>query len=575
MGDFAPEIGSARLVLKVPFTAAWLTIRHQNRVFWLVGEVFVRAVSRRNIIAIIAGALLAGAPLIAFNFWLEGLIDRQGEAEVGTAAKRAIALAEARVKDTVGALDGLAARGVNACEPAKLEAMRYAAFSTIPVKEVAVVGPDAETLCTDLGLPLGERTMLSSELLVGAAGYWFDIITLPTGERMVRLRRQVGAGPNGVAALVPTTLFLPQVSTQGGPFSGYARIMTRQGTVIGEVGARSRGDASPDFVADVKSDKFGFDVQIVAARARIAAEHADLKWLGLLAAGVVMIAATSIVVLTPRRAPPNPMTEIEHALEAGEFVPYYQPVVDIRTGQLRGAEVLVRWRKPDGTLILPGSFIPLMESSGLIRDLTHRLMEKVSAEAGAAIGRRPDLRISFNFAGKLFGEPTIVNDVRNIFVNSPIKFSQVVLEVTERDPIENFTETRQTIAALQGLGVRIAIDDVGTGHSGLSYMLKLGVDIIKIDKMFVDAIGTDRNSTTIVETLVDLARNMRMDVVAEGVENFEQVMHLRALGVRSAQGYVFAPPLPGSSFLQLVEAIDPLQPAAFDATAVAGERLRA
>jgi len=104
-------------------------------------------------------------------------------------------------------------------------------------------------------------------------------------------------------------------------------------------------------------------------------------------------------------------------------------------------------------------------------------------------------------------------------------------------------------------------------------MLKLGVDIIKIDKMFVDAIGTDRNSTTIVETLVDLARNMRMDVVAEGVENFEQVMHLRALGVRSAQGYVFAPPLPGSAFLKLVEAIDPLQlPAADDPV---GERFTA
>jgi sensor c-di-GMP phosphodiesterase-like protein len=91
---------------------------------------------------------------------------------------------------------------------------------------------------------------------------------------------------------------------------------------------------------------------------------------------------------------------------------------------------------------------------------------------------------------------------------------------------------------------------MSTAHSGLSYMLKLGVDIIKIDKMFVDAIGTDRNSTTIVETFVDLARNMRMDVVAEGVENFEPVMHLRTLGVRLARGYVFAPPLPGSSFLQ-------------------------
>ena len=534
----------------------------------------VRAVTRRNIFAIVVGALLAGAPMIAFNFWLESLIDQQGEAEVGTSAKRAIALGEARVKDTVGALDALAARGVDSCEPAQIEAMRYAAFSTIPVKEVAVVGPDGETLCTDLGLPLGERTMLSSDLLVGATGYWLDIIALPSGERMVRLRRQVGAGPNGIAALVPTSLFLPQVSTRGGPFSAYARIMTRQGTVIGEAGGRQQGDAGPIFVANTKSDKFGFDVEVLTLRARIAAEHADLKWFGFFAAGVIMMTCTGFVVLVPRRSPRNPVAEIERGLQAGEFIPYYQPIVDIRSGQLRGAEVLVRWRKPDGTLVLPGSFIPLMESSNLIHDLTRKLMRKVCVEAGPAIGRRPDLKISFNFAGKLFSEPTIVKDVRNIFSNSPIKFSQVVLEVTERDPIENFTETRQIIAALQGLGVRIAIDDVGTGHSGLSYMLKLGVDIIKIDKIFVDAIGTDRNSTTIVETLVDLARNMRMDVVAEGVENFEQVMHLRALGVRMAQGYVFAPPLPGSSFLQLVEAIDPLQPATADPSA-ASERLSA
>jgi EAL domain-containing protein (putative c-di-GMP-specific phosphodiesterase class I) len=215
-------------------------------------------------------------------------------------------------------------------------------------------------------------------------------------------------------------------------------------------------------------------------------------------------------------------------------------------------------------LVLPGSFIPLAESSGLILEMTRDLMRKVCVEAGSAIGCRPALKISFNFAGQLFKNESIVKDVRSIFSGSLIKLSQVVLELTERDPIENFTETRQIIAALQGLGVRIAIDDVGTGHSGLSYMLKLGVDIIKIDKMFVDAIGTDRNSTTIVETLVDLAHNMRMDVVAEGVENFEQVMHLRDLGIRSAQGYVFAPPLPGSAFLQLIEAIDPIPVAAVE-----------
>ena len=85
--------------------------------------------------------------------------------------------------------------------------------------------------------------------------------------------------------------------------------------------------------------------------------------------------------------------------------------------------------------------------------------------------------------------------------------------------------------------MQVAIDDVGTGHSGLSYMLKLGVDIIKIDKMFIDALGTDRNSNTIIETLIDLAQNMRMEIIAEGVESFEQVVHLRELGIRAAQGY--------------------------------------
>jgi len=525
---------------------------------------FVRGVTRRNLFAIVVGAVFAGGPLIAFNLWLDNLIERQGQSEVSTAAKRAIALAEARVRDAVGTLDTLASAGVSSCDQRDMEAMRRAAFSTIPVKEIAVIGADGKTLCNHLGLPPGERNVVSSEPLVGASGYRLDIMSLQGGERMVRLRRDVGSAQNSISALVPAVLFLPQVSTGGGPFSGYARIVTAQGATIGEIGGRTADSQNTNFSAGIRANKFGFDVEVLSPRARIEAEHADLKWFGLVAAGIIMTTVTGLVVLLPRRSPRNPMAEIEHALEAGEFIPYYQPVVDIRSGQLRGAEVLVRWRKSDGSLVLPGAFIPLMESSDLIDDLTRHLMRKVCTEVGPALGRRPDLRISFNFAGKLFSEPSIVKDVRNIFVDSPIKFSQVVLEVTERDPIENFTETRQTIAALQGLGVRIAIDDVGTGHSGLSYMLKLGVDIIKIDKMFVDAIGTDRNSTTIVETLVDLARNMRMDVVAEGVENFEQVMHLRTLGVRSAQGYVFAPPLPGSAFLQLVEALDPLQPAGLE-----------
>jgi sensor c-di-GMP phosphodiesterase-like protein len=516
----------------------------------------LRGVTRRNVIAIVVGVLLAGAPLVAFEFWLGGLVDRQGRDEVNASAQRAVALADARVANVIHAIDALAAQGVASCRPEHIEAMRRAAFATMPVKEFAILGPDGQTLCTHLGLPLEQRAIRSSEPLAGPQGYILDVVALANGRPMVRLRRQ--SGPHGIAALVPASLFLPQLEMQAEQLGAHARIVTPAGSTIVEAAARAPQATNDIFAAKASSTAYGFRAEISTPRAQMAASQSDIKWIGIIASGAIVVIVALCALLMPRRSSVNPVAELERALAAGEFVPYYQPIVDIRSGQLRGAEVLVRWKKPDGTLVLPGAFIPLAESSGLIREMTRDLMRCVCAEAGDAIGCRPALKISFNFAGKLFCDDSIVKDVRKIFAASPIKLSQVVLEVTERDPIENFTETRQIIAALQGLGVRIAIDDVGTGHSGLSYMLKLGVDIIKIDKMFVDAIGTDRNSTTIVETLIDLAHNMRMDVVAEGVENFEQVMHLRELGVRSAQGYVFAPPLPGSAFLKLVEAIDPV-----------------
>ncbi len=170
---------------------------------------------------------------------------------------------------------------------------------------------------------------------------------------------------------------------------------------------------------------------------------------------------------------------------------------------------------------------------------------------------------------RLFLDEATVSMVRDVFFGSPIAPSQVVLEVTERQPLEDLASARGVIASLQDLGMRVALDDVGTGHGGLSYLLKLGVDIIKIDKLFIDAIGAERYSTTIIRSLCELARSMRMEIVAEGVENFDQVSYLREQGVRYAQGYVFAPPLPCASFLQLLDATDPLPRQASPAAAAA------
>ena len=517
----------------------------------------VRRLTRRNLIAIAAGVVLAGVPLLAFNLWIGSLVDHQGQREITNAAMRAVSVANARLSQALTALDDLAAQGVSSCDGDASEKMRAAAFMAPPVKQIALLAADGRALCSDVARPPGPETLLGTQAVPSKPGVWLDFVRVSELETMLRLRRQAGPGPNQLAALVPLSLLLPQASMDGGPLRAYAGIVAGDGVPLGGTGTRPEATDGPILTAKGTSSAFGFDIEIASPRSMLPAEHAGLRWLGILVSAAMVIVVGAFLMLLPKRSANDPVTQIADALKAGEFVPYYQPVVDIRSGQLRGAEVLVRWRKPDGSLVLPGAFIPLAESSGLIEEMTRQLMRKVCVEAGPAIGRRPGLKISFNFAGKLFGDDAIVNDVRKIFSKSPIKLSQVVLEVTERDPIENLTQARQVIAALQGLGVRIAIDDVGTGHSGLSYMLKLGVDIIKIDKMFVDAIGTDRNSTTIVETLVDLAHNMRMDVIAEGVENFEQVMHLREVGIRSAQGYVFAPPLPGSAFLELVEAIDP------------------
>src|SRR5262249_13639870 len=238
------------------------------------------------------------------------------------------------------------------------------------------------------------------------------------------------------------------------------------------------GDVSDLIVADLSSSRYALRTHITALPGHVGPGQSDLRAIGSIVSGLLAIFILALSVLLPRRGRTNPTADLERAVRAGEFVPYFQPIVDIRSGRLRGAEVLVRWRKPDGSIVPPAMFIPLAESSGLIIELTRSLMRATLKEAGAALGKRPHITIGFNLTARHFASEEIVEDVRAIFKRSPLKMSQLVLEVTERQPIENLTDTRRVIAALQGLGCKVAIDDVGTGHSGLSYMLKLGVDVI-------------------------------------------------------------------------------------------------
>ncbi len=526
---------------------------------WLGSEVVSPRIG--NIAAIVAGVLLLGLPSAVFNYRLNGSVERQSYEEMDLAARRTIALAEGRISRGIGVLDDLARRGVHGCSQADLDALREATFRTTPVKELSVIAPDGTTLCSDLGGNLEKREVVSSEPVSADSAVRLEVIKL--GDRpgqIVRINRPGEEGQNGVGALIPTELLIPQVSTQGGTVGMNSRILTGNGTQISQYIALP--ETSPrdedNLELRLKSPRYAVEAMMSLPRASMATRQEDLSALGAIITGGFALVIFAFVLMMPKREHANPVTAIEQAIKAGEFIPYYQPIVDIRTGQLRGAEVLARWRKPDGTITMPSSFIPIAESSGIVLNLTRALMHQVSKEMGKTLAARPHLKMTFNLIAQHFADEAIVQDVSEIFRHSPVRLSQIVLEMTERQPIENLTETRRVIAALQGLGLLVAIDDVGTGHGGLSYILKLGVDIIKIDKMFVDSIGIDAGSTAIVQTLIDLAESLRMEVIAEGVENFEQVTHLRKLGVRAAQGYVFAPPLPCDLFMQLIANIDPL-----------------
>jgi sensor c-di-GMP phosphodiesterase-like protein len=499
--------------------------------------------------------LSTAGPVVWFVSWLH----KQGETEVSIAANWSILNAELSIDQAVANLSDLVGRGVDSCQPAHLEMLRQAVFRSGPVKEVAVIGPNGETLCTDTGNSFGRR-----EVVVSAAtpnpDIMLDVVSISDGhERMLRVRRLAPRGKPALAASLPANLLLPRVNPEGTIFSGFARMTLADGTTVGVAGVEG---TTPDdhIIGRHRSERYGLIVTVALARNGVIANYDDLRRIGMVVTGLVALVIFICAIIVPWRQRYDPISEVERALVANEFVPYYQPVVDIKSGRILGAEVLVRWRKPDGTIVNPHSFISLIESSGLILELTRALMRRVSKEVGLAIGARPHMYIAFNIAPRHFADLAILGDIGSIFDGSSIGLPQLVLEITERYEIENLTATRRVIAALQGLGCRIAIDDVGTGHNGLSYLRKLGADIIKIDKMFVEAIKYEHHSRAIVEMLVDLARNLHMQIIAEGVETFEQIIFLRELGISAVQGYVFAPPLPGSAFLQLVEAIHPLSP---------------
>jgi EAL domain-containing protein (putative c-di-GMP-specific phosphodiesterase class I) len=228
-------------------------------------------------------------------------------------------------------------------------------------------------------------------------------------------------------------------------------------------------------------------------------------------------------------------------------VVHYQPIVNLQTGGLRGLEALVRWEHPQRGLLDPDEFVPVAEESGLVVPMGELVLEEAcrqAAEWQRAFPRTPPLAMYVNLSGRQLRRHDLPEVIEQALEKSGLSASSLGLDITETVYISALDTNTAALDRLKALGIRVSLDDFGSGYSSLSYLKRLPADILKIDKSFTKGLGVEAEDTAIVQTVVDLAHILGMEVVAEGVEIAEQETLLGMMGCDFAQGYLFSKPLP-------------------------------
>jgi diguanylate cyclase (GGDEF)-like protein len=239
-------------------------------------------------------------------------------------------------------------------------------------------------------------------------------------------------------------------------------------------------------------------------------------------------------------------TDMRRALEREEFFVFYQPIMSLETGELGGFEALVRWRHPQRGFIPPSDFIPVAEETGMIIQIGEYVLREACRQMQrwqVILPSDPPLFISVNLSVRQFSQPDLIERVISILDETKLDPKYLKLEITESAVMENVETATELLNRLRALGLRISMDDFGTGYSSLSHLRRFPINTLKIDRSFVTQMVEDDENAEIVRTIVGLAKNLGMDLVAEGVETPGQIEALKSLGCEYGQGYFFSKPL--------------------------------
>jgi sensor c-di-GMP phosphodiesterase-like protein len=487
------------------------------------------------------------------HFAAREVIDRQQTKQLEELTEVALRRSELAVDFGAATLDELAKRGALNCTPESLQAVRLQIYQRPAVKDIRLVDREGSVICSAY-----------SETLEFDAGRVDRSDMLRSGDNRVLLFRVdqfngVALGvlrdiddKNSIVAILGINSYLLDIMPLELRAHSEVLLELSNGSDVGAFFLKRPAESAQMVSFGNVSGQYPLRATIRVESSALQNWNRESYWpIMLVALGLGAVFGVLLTRTTARLE--GPIADIDRGLARREFKPFYQPTFDLNTGAIRGCEVLARWIRNDGSIVPPMSFIPLAESSGRIELMTWQLLDTALTELLPRLREDKQFKMSINVSPHHLLGDGFIETLRRIVVDARVSPRQVVLEITERTELPDLEKAAGVVKALRDHGFRVAMDDVGVGHSGLSQMKGLGANTIKIDKFFIDSITQDGSAATIIQTLAGLARDLQMTVIAEGIETPEQVQALIKCGVEEGQGYLVSPPLPFSKFDELVE----------------------
>lgn len=508
-------------------------------------------------VLMLLAAIAAFLPVMAVDFVLDSYVRVRERALLQQSVDAVASRVQATAYDAISSLRRILAESPSLCTPSFIANVHQQMEVSLYLKQVLVENADGVQYCDALGKDV-KYSPLSRPLSVPNQTETIEVAKYADLRMPVLKVTQAFGTTRKVSAFAPILAAEPDSLLNGLKPTSMVRVSLTDGAEIVTVGDPKAYDNRGD-IEFVTAESFAGElpIRVTAAVpfAMVRADYGDLD-ASFTVVAALMCGAFLILALQYVRRSDLPAFDLERAIAAGELKPYYQPVINLRTGALAGCEVLCRWEKKNGEVVPPGAFIDYAEVTGLALPMTVSLMQQVKSDLSGLCADMPEIKISINLFEGHFRDGNVVDDVHTIFANSAISFRQLVFEITERKPLEKMAQTQSVIAGLHALGCRLAMDDAGTGHSNLAYLQTLGVDVVKIDRVFVDMIKPEGAAVPVLDGLIAMARDLGTEIVAEGVETEAQALYLRARGVVQAQGYLFAPALKAGAFRDLARALN-------------------